>query len=77
MDIPPDFKDRLAALERQFAHVPIPIMSLLVMLPAPGDEFAAEERVNFLRALASVCDVIYGQDGRIEVEMLMKDQCRD
>lgn len=69
MNIPPDLKDRIASLEKTFAHVPSPILSLLAMLPTPESEFPSDERADLLRSLACVFNVVYGAgDDRIEVE---------
>lgn len=58
--IPPDLKDRVAALERLAPNVPQVFLHLFAFLPPPGEEFSAEQRTAFLRAAASVADVVYG-----------------
>lgn len=60
MPIPPDLKDRVAALEDQVPHLPAAFHHLFAMLPKPGERFPTDDRVIFLRAVAAVADVIYG-----------------
>ena len=60
MAIPPDIKDRVAALERAAPNVPLVFLHLFALLPPPGTEFSAEQRKAFLRAAAGVADVVYG-----------------
>lgn len=68
MKIPPDLNARVRQLEDQFKHVPAPVLGLFAMLPKPDEEFRAEDRASFLRALAAVCDVVYGEDVCISIE---------
>lgn len=60
MTIPPDIKDRVAALERAVPQVPPIFRHLFALLPKPGEEFPESQRLAFLCALASVADVVYG-----------------
>ena len=51
---------RVAALERIAPNVPPIFHHLFALLPPPGADFPAENRLAFLRALAGVADVVYG-----------------
>ena len=68
MNIPPDLNTRVLELENQFKHIPSPMLSLFAMLPKPGEEFSAEDRATFLRALAATCNLVYGGDVQISIE---------
>ncbi len=58
--LPPDLKDRVAALERSLPDTPAAFRHLFSLLPRPGEPFPTEERIAFLRAVAALADVIYG-----------------
>ncbi len=58
--IPSDLKDRVAALERAIPQVPPIFHHLFALLPEPGEEFPADRRLTFLRALAAIADLTYG-----------------
>lgn len=60
MSVPPDLKDRVAALERCIPNVPAAFHHLFTYLPKPGENFSSDERVAFLRAVAALADVVYG-----------------
>lgn len=61
MLIPPDLKDRVAALERSAPNVPPALHHLFALLPRAGEPFPVGDRIVFLRAIAATADVIYGQ----------------
>lgn len=68
MPIPPDLKDRIAALEDQVPHIPAAFHHLFALLPKPGEQFPSKDRVVFLRAVAAVAELIYGEAG-IEINL--------
>lgn len=67
MSLPPDLKDRVAALERCLPDIPAAFHQLFSLLPKPGENFPIEERVAFVRAVAALADVVYGV-ARIRIE---------
>lgn len=67
MNIPSDFKDRVAALERMEPHLHPVIHNLFAMLPPPGTTFSAADRREWLIALRSVCTLLYGDVGHINI----------
>ena len=67
MNIPPDLKDRVARLEKRFPDVPSIFHDLFALLPDAGDEFAFQDRVEFMRTLTSVFNMVYGSDQAIEI----------
>ena len=60
--LPPDLKDRVAALERLAPNVPPVFHQLFAYLPKPGEGFSRRDRLAFLKAAAALCDVVYGPE---------------
>lgn len=60
LKIPPDLKDRVVALERAAPQVSPIFHYLFALLPEPGEEFPADKRLSFLRAVADIADLTYG-----------------
>lgn len=67
--IPPDLKDRVAALERAAPHVHPAFQHLFALLPTPGAEFSMAQRREFLRAAWGIAAMIYGDAGPIEIAL--------
>jgi hypothetical protein len=55
-----DLDDRVAALERLAPDVSPVFYHLFATLPNPGEDFPADKRITFLRAVSAVADLVYG-----------------
>ena len=58
MEIPPDLSTRVTTLEENFPDVPPIFHQLFALLPEPGADFPHDIRVEFLRAAASIFQLI-------------------
>src|SRR5882672_6419327 len=74
--ITPDLKDRAAALEDAAPQVPPIFHHLFALLPKPGEEFPADKRLTFLRALADIADLTYGPSG-LTIALAQTDEATD
>ncbi len=68
--LPPDLKDRVAALERNTPHVHPAIHNLFALLPSPGAQYSAADRVNFLKAAACLFHMIYGATDPLQIKAI-------